>query len=147
MISVDKWFRISALFGGDMKALLLSLVLIIPAFAANQPKDWNTGRVIQFDKHHWVSYEGSTTTGSVGADGNFTGNTSSSTVGHNTYYLTLDGGDQIYFASRTLSWRWQKDPLLTENADIRWRLEGNNLIILGEKDKEFKMHLDKKRKK
>ena len=80
-------------------------------------------------------------------DGNFHANTNQTSWGHDTYYLTLDGGDYIYYTSRTLSLRWQKDPQITENADIKWRLDGNNLILMGEKGKEFKMKLEKKRKK
>ncbi len=42
--------------------------------------------------------------------------------------------------------RWQHDPILTENTDVKWRLDKNNFIVLDERGKEFKMKLVKKRK-
>jgi hypothetical protein len=66
--------------------------------------------VVSFSKKHWVSTGGTTTTGQVSEDGSFHASTSETRWGHNTYYLTLDDGETLYFAERTLSWRWQHDP-------------------------------------
>ena len=67
---------------------------------------------------------------------------------HVTYYLTLDsGGEYTYFAARTLSWRFQHSPAITENADIQYCFENKRLIVVGESGREFEMQIVKRRKK
>jgi hypothetical protein len=127
----------------------LASILVNPGLmsAREHPREWKDGRVVSFSKEHWVSSGRGHTTGQVNENGTFDASTSETKWGHNTYYLTLDDGFTLYFAERTLSWRWQHDPMFTENAPVKWALEKRTLILQTEDGKEFKMRLVKKRQK
>ena len=129
-----------------MKKLLIFLLLTMPLLAAD--KDWKTGHVISFNHKYWTSGSGSrSTTGHVDENGNFYGSSTGDSWNHETIYLALEDSDFIYYAERTLSFRWQHEPRITENAEIKWNLDGGHLTVLDDRGREFKMHLAKKRKK
>src|SRR3954452_3498192 len=67
--------------------------------------------------------------------------------GHNSYQIVLDDGKMQYFAERTLSFRWQHDPHFTENAKVKFTLNGDKLTVVDDAGKEFKMQLTKRRLK
>jgi hypothetical protein len=107
-----------------------------------------TGHVISYNTQSWTSTGGSTTNGQIDSIGNFHSTTSETKWNHVTYYLTLDsGGEYTYFAARTLSWRFQHSPSITENADIQYCFENKRLIVVGESGREFEMQIVKRRKK
>jgi hypothetical protein len=93
------------------------------------------------DIHKRVKYQRT-----VDENGNIHANTTENNWKHVTYYLTLNGGEYTYFASRTLSWRFQHTPHITENENVKYVIEGDHLIVLGESGREFKMELVKRRK-
>lgn len=130
-----------------MAALATALLLNGPSTAKEKPREWRTGKLVSADKEHWTSHSGSTTTGHVDDNGNVQASTSESTWGHNTYTVAIDDGEYLYFCSRTLSLRWQHDPKFTENANVKWAIEKNDVYIVDDTGREFKMELVKRRKK
>jgi hypothetical protein len=133
-----------------MKAFTITLVSILLVVGLAEGKDkerqWLVGHVVAYDTKSWTSTTGSNTTGHIDDTGNFQAGTTEQHWNHVTYYLTLNGGEYTYFAFRTLSWRFQHSPQMTENDDIKYTIEGDHLIVLGESGREFKMYLDKRRK-
>jgi hypothetical protein len=127
-------------------ALFALLAVTTVAFGAEKQHDWLVGHVISYNTQRWTSTSGATTSGHVDDNGNFNSDTTQTNWSHVTYYLTLNGGEYTYFASRTLSFRFQHSPSITENADVKYVLDGNHLIVLGESGREFKMELVKRRK-
>ena len=131
-----------------MKRIVVAVLLCSSLAVAGDKNsaDWKTGKLLSFGREHWTSHSGSTTNGQVDPYGNVHASTQDDSWGHVTFYAAVDDGEFTYFAERTLSFRWQHEPVLTENADIKWKLETDNFTILDERGKEFKMKLDKKRK-
>jgi hypothetical protein len=130
------------------QVLLLALILTsVILLASDKQREWRTGKLLTADKQHWVSHSGSSTTGQIDANGNLHANTSESTWGHNTYSVAIDDGEYIYICERTLSLRWQHDPRFTENADVKWALEKDTVYVIDDTGREFKMKLQKRRKK
>lgn len=125
--------------GENMMRYCFTLLLLSSlAFPADK-NEWQNGRLVSASREHWEKPY--TTTDAQ------TGATSLHTWGHNTFYVVVDDGEYSYFAERTLSWRWQHDPLFTENAPVKFKLEGkDNFTIQDERGKEFKMKLVKRRK-
>ncbi len=139
--------------GESMNKKALGTMIILAVLAVNlvskeHKRDWQTGKLLKYDAQGWTSSGGSTTTGQVDDYGNIHTTTSSSTWRHVTYYVIVDGGDFLYYAERTLSFRWQRSPALAvENAPIEWAVEKRNLFIRPPGGKEFKMSLVKMKKK
>jgi hypothetical protein len=127
---------------------IVTAVLLLSSFAitAEKPKEWKTGKLISFNQHGWTSRGGSTTTGSVNPDGTFNASTNTASWNHVTFYAVVDAGELTYFAERTLSWRWQRSPRMTENTEVKWRIEKDNLFLVDDAGKEFKMSIVKRRK-
>jgi hypothetical protein len=123
--------------------LLLSGTLSV---GAEKERQWLIGRVVSYNTENWTSTGGSNTSGQVDGNGNFNSTTTQSHWNHETFYLTLDGGEYTYFASRTLNWRFQRSPSITENAAIKYVIDGKHLIVLEESEREFKMDLVKRHK-
>jgi hypothetical protein len=65
--------------------------------------------------------------------------------GHVTYHVTIVEGRDAFNAYRTLSWRWQRSPRLTENASIKFTVDRNQLTLIDDDGREFKMEIGKKR--
>ena len=122
------------------------MIFTTAVFGAEKQRDWLVGHVISYNTQSWTSTSGASTNGHVDDNGNFSSNTTQTNWNHVTYYLTLNGGEYTYFVSRTLSFRFQHSPSITENADLKYVLEGNHVVVLGESGREFKMDLVKRRK-
>lgn len=123
-------------------AFVLMLVAIVLCDAAEKPRQWQLGILRGIGSESWTSTSTapvSCTTG-VGCSG---GQTSS--WGHETFTLQISDGEQTYVAGRTLSWRWQHDPKVTENSLMKFAVEKDQLILLGDDGREFKTHITKKR--
>jgi hypothetical protein len=129
------------------RLLLLLLILVCPLFAAKKEAEWRTGHLLSASREHWISTSGSSTNGNIDQAGNYHAQTTQNSWGHNTYYVALEDSQFVYYAERTLSWRWQHDPHFTENADVPWMLDKDNLTVKDDTGREFKMKLVKRRKK
>ncbi len=125
--------------------IFLALLCVPITASAKRQAELHKAKLISFGMNHWISSSGTQTNGHVDNNGNYSGTTTSSDWGHNTYRIVLDDGKITYFAERTLSFRWQHDPQFTENATIRFTLDGDKLIVLDDTGKEFKMKLIKRR--
>ncbi|MBT9330507.1 hypothetical protein [Paracidobacterium acidisoli] len=127
-----------------------ALSLSVSPFAAHawnktSDADWQSAKLLSFGMEHWISNGGSQTNGHVDGNGNYSSTTTESTWGHNTYHVVLDDGKMLYFAERTLSFRWQRDPHFTENAMVRFSLKKDTLTVVDDSGREFKMKLVKRR--
>ncbi len=132
---------------GKMKNILLSafvlmLVTTVLCHAAEKPRQWQLGLLRGMGSESWTSTSTApvTCTTGVGCSG---GQTSS--WGHETLTFQISDGEQTYVAGRTLSWRWQHDPKVTENGLMKFAVEKDQLIFLGDDGREFKTHITKKR--
>ena len=114
------------------KRLILLLALCLPAYAAD--KLWKTGTLLSYDQQTFNTYSQDKGTGHE--------------TPHTTYRVQIDAGDRIYFAERTLNWRWQSFPKVTENGPVSWALKGkDDLIMKDDKGKEFTLTVTKSRMK
>jgi TPR repeat protein len=108
---------------------------------------WPSAKLVSFGTQHWTSSSGgATTTGHVDDQGNYSATTTPDVEwGHNTYQVVLDDGKMLYFAERTLSFRWQHDPHFTENSRVKFRIDRDNLTVVDDVGREFKMAITKRR--
>ena len=129
---------------------ILALIMIlaaVPTVAGEaKARDWRVGRLLSLKDESWTSRTTTLVTcNSTGGYTNCTGGQGAEWA-HDTYYVTIAAGSKSYFASRTLSWRFQRSPRFTENMPVRFAVEGDKLFVLDETGREFKMYLSKKRK-
>lgn len=124
------------------RALSVVLLTFAVAQATEKPHHWHLGLLREMNAHSWTSTSTApvTCTYGVGCSG---GQTSS--WGHETFTLAISDGEQTYVVARTLSFRWQHDPKVTENSLMRFAVEGDNLILVGDDGREFKTRITKKR--
>lgn len=91
------------------------------------------------------------TSGHVDKNGNYEGHTSSGQGYGHTYQAVVDDGTYTYFGE-LFAWDWTqffhkfRQPVFTENTEVKWRLDRDNFILLDDTGKEFRMKLVKKRK-
>ena len=125
-------------------ALALSVALLACAAiqAAEKPRLWQLGLMREMNAESWTSSSTAPVTCTYGS-GCSGGGTSS--WNHETFTLAISGGDQTYVVARTLSFRWQHDPKVTENSLMKFAVEGDHLILIGDDGREFKTHITKKR--
>lgn len=117
-----------------MKRLLLvvTLVFSIPLSAAD--KLWQKGTLLSYDQNTFTTYSQQNGTGRD--------------TPHTTYKVQIDTGEKILFAERTLNWRWQKFPKVTENGPVSWAPKGEKEIFLkDDQGKEFTLDIVKTRLK
>jgi len=136
--------RLRHFIHGSMTAVVLLGVVVM---AGAKQREWKTGKLVSEDQKDWVSYGGSTTTGQIAPSGQVNMKTSQSKWSHSTYTIAIDDGEYVYFCSRTLNFRWQRDPQFTENADVKFAIEKKDVYIVDDTGHEFKMELAKRRKK
>jgi hypothetical protein len=124
------------------RAFPIVLLALTFAQAAEKPHVWHLGILRQMNAESWTSTSTApiNCTYGVGCSG---GQTSS--WGHETFTLAISDGEQTYVVARTLSFRWQHDPKVTENSLMRFAVEGDNLVLVGDDGREFKTHITKKR--
>lgn len=113
--------RFIALFG------LISLLHL-----ASASDNWNNGKCLHYEQQTFTTYSQVNGTGDE--------------TPHTTYRLQIEANNRIYFVERTLNWRWQKFPRVTENGPIEWHLKGKNeMIIRDDNGKEFTVDIVKTR--
>jgi hypothetical protein len=104
-------------------AVVLMLVATVLSDAAEKPRQWQLGLLRGMGSESWTSTSTApvTCTTGVGCSG---GQTSS--WGHETFTIQISDGEQTYVTGRTLSWRWQHDPKVTENSLMKFAVRRIN---------------------
>jgi len=123
---------------------LILLVLLSSIAAGKKERQWQTGKLLDTNSEGYTTYGGSSTQGHVNADGTYTASTTPSSWRHQKYVFVIQGDDMIYVVSHVLSFRWSKEVHLTVNGPVKYAVEKDNFYLLDEKDREFKMHIEKK---
>ena len=126
-------------------AVFLFLLTIAVLLPGKEKGPWRTGRLSSFTWEGWTS--SSTTPVTCNAVGSLATCAGGNTVdwGHVTYSVTIVEGRDAFYAYRTLSWRWQRSPRLTENASIKFAVDRDHLTLIDDDGREFKMEIGKKR--
>jgi len=124
--------------------LLLLMVVTLSAFPDKKNRDWKTGKLLDTDNWRYTTSSGSNTRGQIDPDGTYRSSTSTTTASHKKFVFVVQGDEMIYLVSHVLSWRWSKEIQLTVNGPVRYAVEKNDFYILDEKDREFKMKIEKK---
>jgi hypothetical protein len=123
-------------------AICIAASIALPAPAA-KVRVWQQGRVVSF------GYDESQTSATSPVNCSTIGSVTSCTGGqkvtwnHVTYRVALHTGKQTLFAERTLSFRWQHAPKLTENGVAKFAVEKDNLYLVDESEREFHMYVGK----
>ncbi len=114
--------------------LLLFLMFMVSQAASASDREWKQGKLLSYDQHTFTTYSQQNGTGRDYA--------------HTTYSVQIDTDERVYFVERTLNWRWQKFPKVTENGPISWALKGKNEMVLRDDEgKEFTVTVSKTRLK
>src|SRR2546421_10106228 len=124
-------------------SLVVLLCLTLSAFADKQKRIWQTGTVLDMESQRFTTYGGTTTQGRVDDNGNVSATTAQSTWNHKREMLAIEGNEYIYVVSHVLSWRWSKEVKLVVGGTVEYAIDGDELIVLDNKGREFKMHIDK----
>lgn len=125
---------------------LLVFVIAVAVFASGGDKTWwKTGRLAKFGSDSWTSSANTPVTCS--GTGSATTCSGGNTVNwnHVTYHAIVTEGKNTIYAYRTLNWRWQRSPKLTENTTVKFAIDGNRFSLVDEDGREFKMSVGKKR--
>lgn len=89
--------------------------------------DWHTGTLV----------DSSTVRGTRYADGTELRNDQS-------YYQIDDGVKYVYVVSRSMTMRRDKPLLLTVNAQVKFALDGDDMVIMDENGKEHRLSIEKR---
>ncbi len=123
--------------------LVALLCLSMPTFADKHKRIWQTGTVLDMGSESFTTYGGTTTQGRVDNNGNVHATTTPSTWNHERETLAIEGNEYIYVVSHVLSWRWSKEVKLVVGGTVEYAIDGGDLVLLDNKGREFKMHIDK----
>ena len=125
-------------------AICIAALIALPAPAA-KVRVWQQGRVVSFGYDE--SQSSNTSPVNCSTIGSATSCTGGQTTSWNyvTYKVALHTGKQSLFAVRTLSFRWQHSPKLTENNLVKFAIEKNNVYLIDESGREFHMYVGKAR--
>ena len=129
--------------------LLLTLLTASEVVAAEKPRDWQTGKVLdsQSQRYFAGTVGSGSTNGTVNTD---TGtyhdqSNNSSTAIYRVYETFLIEGDQyVYLAQEHLRWRWSKAANVTVNGPVKYAVEKRKLYVVDEDGKEHEMDIVKK---
>ncbi len=120
--------------------LLLLFAGSLPLVAKSKSRNWQTGRIIDYQETEWVSNSGGKSIG--GGAGSLTANPVWPTEEHHPRCeVILDAGDYTYHANRILCASVCKCPAFTKNVEAKYSIEKDSLIVLDDKGKEFKMQI------
>jgi len=130
----------------SVAATICLIALMTLGASATKIRVWQQGRVVSFGYDEWESRN--TSPVNCSTIGSVTSCTGGQTMrwNHVTYKVALHTGKQTLFAERTLSFRWQHSPKLTENSLVKFAIEKNNLYLVDESGREFHMYVGKARK-
>jgi len=123
--------------------LVALLCLSVPALADKHKRIWQTGTVVDMESESFTTYGGTTTNGRVDDNGNISATSTRSTWNHKRETLAIEGSEYIYVVSHVLSWRWSKEVKVVVGGTVEYAIDGDDLIVLDSKGREFKMHIDK----
>src|SRR6266436_1042662 len=117
--------------------------LSISAFADKHERVWQTGTVLDMDSERFTTYGGTTTNGQVDSNGNINTTTTRSSWNHKRENVAIEGTEYIYVVSHVLSWRWSKEVKLVVGGTVKYAIDGDSLVLVDDKGREFKMHIEK----
>jgi hypothetical protein len=121
---------------------LLLLVGSLPLVAKSKSRNWQTGRIIDYQESEWVNNSGGKPVGGTEGAGALTANPVWATEErHPRCEIILDAGDYTYHANRILCASVCKCPAITKNVETKYVIEKDSLIVLDDKGKEFKMQI------
>jgi len=124
--------------------LLLTLVcLSVSTHADKAARIWQTGTVLDMESESFTTYGGTTTNGRVDDHGNVSATTTRSSWNHERETVAIEGTEFIYVVSHVLSWLWSKEVKLVVGGTVEYAIDGDKLILLDNKGREFKMRIDK----
>lgn len=106
------FFRMSRSFPEALGLVSVLTILVIFAISAKSENIWNTGKCLQYDQQTFTIGE----------------------TPHTTYSIEIQSDTRIYFVERTLNWRWQKFPHVTENGPISWHFKGKHEMLIRDDD-------------
>lgn len=128
----------------QLVSLLLVLVCMSVAVKADKnDRTWRTGTVLDMESEDFTTYGGTTTQGRVDDYGNVHATTTRSSWNHERETVAIEGDEYIYVVSHVLSWRWSKEVKLIVGGTVKYAIDGDKLIMLDNKGRQFKMHIDK----
>jgi hypothetical protein len=123
---------------------LLLLVCLGSAYADKKDRDWKIGKLLDTDSARFTTSGGSNTQGRINSDGTYSSSTSNATWNHKKFVFVIQGDEYTYVVSHVLSFRWSKEVHLTVNGPVKYAVEKDNFYLMDEKDREFKMKIEKK---
>jgi hypothetical protein len=141
----------------NMQSILLTLIILAFAsltFAQDQDKDakskedpkleWRTGKVLDTDGESYTTYGGTTTNGTVNPNGTFNATTNRASWNHSIYRYTIADEKYIYVVSRILSFRWEKEAVLTVNGPVRFAIKKNELVFIDDNGRKMSGRITKR---
>lgn len=136
-------FRIS-------KVCLLLLASSVLTFAADKPRDWKTGTLLETEKQQVLEGSTTTTNGEISAKnkGNKTdfsrNSTSNTTENYDNFQVyTIQGDGTTYVAREKLLFPWSKPASVTVGAKLKFAVEKNTIYLLGDDGKQHKASISK----
>lgn len=130
------------------KALLvLTIIVLFCGLVEAKSHVWQDGKVLDLLGEGYTTYGGARTTGHVYPYGNVEATTTQASWNHFEEGIIIEGKVYIWYASRILSFRWQKGMNVTVNAPIKFALEKDKLYVLDESGREHKLRINKRVKK
>jgi hypothetical protein len=129
--------------------LILSALLVLPAFAAN-PRDWQSGTLLETEQEKVPSGTTKHTSTDVNAKDKgdstkYSGNsTSTTTQEYDTFQIyKIEGGGKIYTVRQRLLFPWSKAANVSVGEKLKYAVEKNTLYLLDDDGKEFKTGVKK----
>jgi hypothetical protein len=124
------------------------LLLCAIATAADKPRDWQTGTVLDSSRSRYFAgtIGDANTNGTVNDNGNYSGNTSASETAIYRVYqnFVIEGDQYVYLAQEHIKWRWSKPADLTVNGKVKYTVEKRKLYVIDDEGKEHEMEIVKK---
>jgi len=125
----------------------LAFMLIAPLLAKAKQREWQTGKLLDEQRHVVYAGEVGTATGEATTSGTNTygSATGSSTAIYRVYEeYTIQAASLVYVCQEHIKWRWSKPAKVTVNAPIEFAIEKDHIYIKGEDGKEHEAKIVKK---
>jgi hypothetical protein len=121
-----------------------------PAFGQDKNAEWLTGTVLDSDRSSRVVGANTTVNRQDTQYGTYgSAHTNTQSVVDYFFYISgqpqADGTEILYTIRRILRFRWDKDPVLTVNGPVKYRIDKKGkFYILDENNREMKFEVIKK---
>jgi TonB family protein len=118
---------------------LVVLCVLVSAASAETKRDWQNGTWRDTDLK--VVDRGSVTNGNVVG-----GSVTATTIPVRTVFqdFVIETSTHVYVARQLLKWRWSRPVPMTVNTPVRFALDKQDIYVIGEDEKEYKLPLVKK---